>query len=94
MYVAKQYPRGNRLNGHTYGLTSKFSDQSWNTPNVHEPEYRELIITKVLDDLYRLGAEDLGNQDWEEYEAEEEVKVEECDEGNVEEIWDTTIEDI
>ncbi|GJV43808.1 hypothetical protein Tco_1428344 [Tanacetum coccineum] len=87
LYMANQSPRKNRLNDHTYGFTSKFCDQSSCTP-IPQPEDKELSLKEVLNNLFRIGAENLRGI------KQEEVQVEECNEGNMEEIWDITIEDI
>ncbi|GKC10049.1 hypothetical protein Tco_1001659 [Tanacetum coccineum] len=87
LYMANQSPRKNRLNDHTYGFTSKFCDQS-SCPPIPQPEDKELSLKEVLNNLFRMGAENLRGI------KQEEVQVEECNEGNMEEIWDITIEDV
>ncbi|GJX71932.1 RNA-directed DNA polymerase, eukaryota, reverse transcriptase zinc-binding domain protein [Tanacetum coccineum] len=51
-------------------------------------EDKELSFKEVFDDLFRMGAENLRGM------KQEEAKVEDCDEGNMDDIWDISVKDV
>ncbi|GJW35132.1 hypothetical protein Tco_0058052 [Tanacetum coccineum] len=81
LYVAKQSPRKNRLNDHTDGFTSDF------LPCIPNPQRydEELSFEEEYSNWVRIGFENLRKQ--------EETKMEECDEGDIYDIWDITVVD-
>ncbi|GKD58439.1 hypothetical protein Tco_1295948 [Tanacetum coccineum] len=82
LYVAKQSLRKNRLNNHTDGFTSNFSPC---TPNPL-PDDKELSFEEEYNIWVRIGVKNLRKQ--------KETKVKECDEGDIYDIWDITVEDV
>ncbi|GKC47268.1 hypothetical protein Tco_1064990 [Tanacetum coccineum] len=66
---------------------SNSCDQSPYKPNP-QSEDKELSFKEVFDDFFRMGAENLKGM------KQEEAKVEDYDEGNMDDIWDITVKDV
>ncbi|GKA40294.1 hypothetical protein Tco_0732887 [Tanacetum coccineum] len=49
-----------------------------------QPDDKELSFEEVFKNLFRMGAENLSGM------KQEEAKVEDCDEGNMDDVWDIT----
>ncbi|GJS62207.1 hypothetical protein Tco_0656991 [Tanacetum coccineum] len=79
LYIAKQGPRKNPLNDHCYNFTSNFCDQLPCIPNP-QPDDEELSFEEDINDI----------NGWE----NEEAKVEDCDEGDIYDIWDITVKEV
>ncbi|GJY20833.1 hypothetical protein Tco_0393399 [Tanacetum coccineum] len=82
---AKQGLRKNPLNDHSYNFTPNFYDQSPYTPNPQHDD-KELSFEEDYNNLVRMGVKNLRKQ--------AEAKVDDCNEGNMDDIWDITVEDI
>ncbi|GKC22930.1 hypothetical protein Tco_1025080 [Tanacetum coccineum] len=87
LYVAKKGLRKNQPNGHSYSVTSNFYNQSPCKPNP-QPKDDALSFDELFNDLFKMKAKNLRRM------QQEEDLEEECNEGNMEEIWDITIEDV
>ncbi|GKE01774.1 hypothetical protein Tco_1389757 [Tanacetum coccineum] len=87
LYIAKQGLRKNPLNDHSYRFTFNFCDQSSYTPNP-QPDDKELSFEEVFGNLFRIGAKNIRGM------KQDEAKVEDCDEGDLYDIWDITVEDV
>ncbi|GJZ29288.1 hypothetical protein Tco_0573935 [Tanacetum coccineum] len=75
LYMAKQGPRKNRLNDHTYGFTSNFYDQSPCTPDPQAKD-KELSLKEIFNDLFKVGAKNLKGMKQEEDQLLEEFRDE------------------
>ncbi|GJR75704.1 hypothetical protein Tco_0088069 [Tanacetum coccineum] len=91
LYIAKQ--NKNPLNDHFYSFTPQFFSQQPNTPMGK----KDSDFDKILDDLFRTGAENLRRVGIYEQEInleKEEAQDKDGDDGDTFDMWDITVKDV
>ncbi|GJW21712.1 hypothetical protein Tco_0032334, partial [Tanacetum coccineum] len=99
LYVVKQGLGMNPLSNHSYGFTPQSFAQPPHIPNTSK---KDSDFDKILDDLFRTGAENMKRMEhdivegsiWEQDDDSEEDQEEDGDDEDTFDMWDITVEDV